>query len=368
MSANRELNSGLTLKGPLANVTNGLEATDIDATVQRLDGPARVMWLGWDPLNSVPLQVVWETRADGFLSLEANLDITGSVIARGLSLAPLDPGASPGLTNQMSPLQEDGGLGLDIGSYNLLTGDSAAVRFISNDGVSGSSYAVMGFVEGGSNSKEIGVYAALADPVFTINGFLRKMFHAGNLIDLGTTQSSARTALALVPGTNVQAYSAVLASVASANTSTNGVLQGNGSGFSAAPLSISQITGAGTAAIANTGTSGSTVPLLNGANTWSAAQTFSQPPNTPSEYRVNGTKVVGARDTGWTASTGVSANKGSNVMVTQSTTLTAAPATYVQAYFSAVSTALNTSNTEINKLSARVRALEDMLRTHGVMN
>jgi hypothetical protein len=33
--------------------------------------------------------------------------------------------------------------------------------------------------------------------------------------------------------------------------------------------------GLGTAATVNTGTSGATVPLLNGANTWSAAQTFS---------------------------------------------------------------------------------------------
>jgi hypothetical protein len=33
--------------------------------------------------------------------------------------------------------------------------------------------------------------------------------------------------------------------------------------------------GLGTAATANTGTSGATVPLLNGANTWGAAQTFS---------------------------------------------------------------------------------------------
>jgi hypothetical protein len=36
--------------------------------------------------------------------------------------------------------------------------------------------------------------------------------------------------------------------------------------------------GLGTAATANTGTSGATVPLLNGANTWSSAQTFSVRP------------------------------------------------------------------------------------------
>lgn len=45
--------------------------------------------------------------------------------------------------------------------------------------------------------------------------------------------------------------------------------------------------GLGTAAVVNTGTSGATIPLLNGANTWSAAQTLSAPPVVPS-YTVAG--------------------------------------------------------------------------------
>lgn len=176
----------------------------------------------------------------------------------------------------------------------------------------------------------------------------------------------------------------------------------------------------GTAATVNTGTSGGTLGLLNSANTYSAIQTstvnaawswntgtvvgYVGPTSAPAtgaavgtssnhplygftngavrwttdatgfnlasghSYHVNGTKVVGARDTGWTASTGVTANKGANAMVTQTTSLTAAGATYNQAYTSAVTSALNTTNTEVNKLSARVRALEDMLRTHGLIN
>lgn len=43
-------------------------------------------------------------------------------------------------------------------------------------------------------------------------------------------------------------------------------------------LLASDISGLGTAATVNTGTSGATIPLLNGANTWAAAQTFSVRP------------------------------------------------------------------------------------------
>jgi hypothetical protein len=42
--------------------------------------------------------------------------------------------------------------------------------------------------------------------------------------------------------------------------------------------------GLGTVATLNTGTSGATVPLLNGANTWSAAQNFSASPNASADY------------------------------------------------------------------------------------
>lgn len=43
-------------------------------------------------------------------------------------------------------------------------------------------------------------------------------------------------------------------------------------------LLASDIYGLGTAATVNTATSGATIPLLNGANTWAAAQTFSVRP------------------------------------------------------------------------------------------
>lgn len=45
--------------------------------------------------------------------------------------------------------------------------------------------------------------------------------------------------------------------------------------------------GLGTAATADTGTSGATIPILSAANTWTLAQTFSAPPVAPS-YTVAG--------------------------------------------------------------------------------
>ncbi|MBR8312372.1 hypothetical protein KDW36_04060 [Burkholderia dolosa] len=57
--------------------------------------------------------------------------------------------------------------------------------------------------------------------------------------------------------------------------STSTIPLTNGGTGAATASSARQNLGLGTAATSNTGTSGATVPLLNGANTWSGAQTFS---------------------------------------------------------------------------------------------
>jgi hypothetical protein len=54
-------------------------------------------------------------------------------------------------------------------------------------------------------------------------------------------------------------------------------LANGGTGASTAATARTNL-GLGTAATVNTGTSGATIPLLNGANTWAAAQTFSVRP------------------------------------------------------------------------------------------
>jgi hypothetical protein len=74
------------------------------------------------------------------------------------------------------------------------------------------------------------------------------------------------------------------------------------------------------------------------------------------QYNVNGTKVLGARDTGWTAATGTA-------LKTAYATYTAGTASgsYVQAELQSVMTALQSA-------SQRIKALEDMCRTHGLIN
>lgn len=123
-----------------------------------------------------------------------------------------------------------------------------------------------------------------------------------------TTAANARTNLGLVIGTNVQAYDATLAALAALSFSGNEMIVSTGADlFSVVGLgsnqflarnSVSNIAaysvtdfglsliddgtasgarttlGLGTAAVENTGTSGTNVPLLDGTNSWSGAQTF----------------------------------------------------------------------------------------------
>lgn len=104
-----------------------------------------------------------------------------------------------------------------------------------------------------------------------------------------TSASAARTALGLAIGTNVQAYDAGLQSIAGLTTAADRMIYTTASDVYATtaltPFARTLLDDAaaanarttlelGTAATQNTGTSGANIPLLNAANTWSAAQTL----------------------------------------------------------------------------------------------
>lgn len=87
-----------------------------------------------------------------------------------------------------------------------------------------------------------------------------------------------------------------------------------------------------------------------------AMQSLDSPLNVTASYSVGGIKVVGARQTGWTAATGTALLGAFNA--SQAYTVST---TYTQSEVSSMATGLQQAR-------QRIKALEDMLRTHGLMN
>jgi hypothetical protein len=81
---------------------------------------------------------------------------------------------------------------------------------------------------------------------------------------------------------------------------------------------LSAITDAGTAAAKNTGTSGNTVPLLDGTNTWSAAQTFGAAVNVSGLTASSAVATDGSKNLISVTNTGT----GNNVLATSPTLVT----------------------------------------------
>lgn len=94
------------------------------------------------------------------------------------------------------------------------------------------------------------------------------------------------------------------------------------------------------------------------SKTVTAPQSLASPLNVTTSYSVGGVKVVGARQTGWTAAGGTVA---ANIGAWNPNTLAAASATYNQ-------TEATQTRTQLNAAEARIKALEAAMRAHGLIN
>lgn len=105
----------------------------------------------------------------------------------------------------------------------------------------------------------------------------------------------------------------------------------------------------------------SRITLVEGdyvSKTIATMQTLASPLSVTASYSVGGIKVVGARNTGWTAAEGtVAATKGAWTP----NTMAAASAAYSQAEATAV-------RQQLNAAEARLKAIEQMARAHGLID
>ncbi|HDD9029384.1 TPA: phage tail protein [Escherichia coli] len=92
------------------------------------------------------------------------------------------------------------------------------------------------------------------------------------------------------------------------------------------------------------------------SKTATATQSLASPLNVTTSYSVGGTKVIGARQTGWTAATGTDLRGSFNANQTYTVS-----ATYTRSEVSAMATGLQQAR-------QRIKALEDALRTHGLID
>jgi len=147
-------------------------------------------------------------------------------------------------------------------STALASGDivSGAIYLFSYDGTS---FQILGSLGGASFQPLDADLTAIA--ALSTTSFGRSLL----------TQADAAAARTTLGGTVTGVSLFTAADAAAARTAAGASATGS-SLFTAADAAAGRSTlGLGTAATVNTGTSGATIPLLNGANTWSGAQTFS---------------------------------------------------------------------------------------------
>lgn len=169
--------------------------------------------------------------------------------------------------------------------------DDAAARAVINlePGIDVQGYdADLAAIAGLSTGADTAPYftGAGAAALMTVTGFARTVLDDSDA-------ATARTTLGLAIGSDVQAFDADLAALAGLTSAADRLPYFTGSGSAAlatftsfgrslvddADASAGRTTlGLGTAAVKNTSTSGNNVPLLDGANSWSALQIFTANP------------------------------------------------------------------------------------------
>lgn len=135
------------------------------------------------------------------------------------------------------------------------------------------------------------------------------------------------------------------------NTNTGSINSLDGR-LTSAESGITSLNGRVTAAEAN-------ITTLQGdyvSKSVTTSQTLASALSVATSYSVNGTKVIGARQTGWTAATGSGLLGAFNSAQTY-----AASATYTQSELAAIAAGLIQAR-------QRIKSLEDALRAHGLIN
>jgi hypothetical protein len=148
--------------------------------------------------------------------------------------------------------------GAGVAAVTSVAGKTGAVTLVASDVSSGFGTQVAANLAAGTN-----VTLAVSGGVTTINASL-----AGGSVSssTGVSVDGELVAFAGTSGSAIKRTSCV--------PSANGLSLISAANYAAMLTAL----GIGTAGVLNTGTSGATVPLLNGANTWAAAQTFTTAP------------------------------------------------------------------------------------------
>lgn len=173
------------------------------------------------------------------------------------------------------------------------------------------------------------------------------------------TRISAAEATIVDHESRIAANEAELADHETRITQNETDIASQGTRLTTAESNITALQGDVSSLTTRVGAAESNITALQGdyvSKSATGVQSLSSPLNVTTSYSVSGTKVIGARATGWTAATGAALLGVFNA--NQTFTVSNPP---TQAEVQAIANALIAAR-------QRIKALEDMSRTHGLIN